>query len=238
MDYKQLLNIIRNEFPDKAIDLLDSLELLEIVLDDTLGYVGKKVSSAIENKEYDKLDYYSQIAQMIGQYEAKILDIISIIDLNEIDLEKTNIGNQESNIPDYDKYLVDNEVEYSLRENFTHKRPYGFKLKNDELILTNTWQAMFLQLCKQLLKIDEGKIHGFEKLKYMNGSKSQYFASDPSKMRMPEKIADNLYIETNKNANAIRNLMIKMLKEYGYSIDDFKVYLKADYTDLNNRCEL
>jgi len=40
-------------------------------------------------------------------------------------------------------------------------------------------------------------------------------------------------IETNLSGNDLRNLIIKLLKEYNIKITDYKVYFRADYTSLN-----
>lgn len=37
------------------------------------------------------------------------------------------------------------------------------------------------------------------------------------------------------SANAIRNLTLKLLKEFNIPTNSFKVYLKADYTSLNKQ---
>jgi hypothetical protein len=52
-------------------------------------------------------------------------------------------------------------------------------------------------------------------------------------MRKPKFILDQVYIETNMSGNGVRNLILKMLKAYGYKATDFKVYFRADYTELN-----
>lgn len=36
MDYKELLKNIKNEFPDKAIDIIEGLELIRMVIDETV----------------------------------------------------------------------------------------------------------------------------------------------------------------------------------------------------------
>ena len=43
MDYQELLNSVKNEFPDKAIDIIEGLELLRMVIDDTVVTIGKKL---------------------------------------------------------------------------------------------------------------------------------------------------------------------------------------------------
>jgi len=42
MDYQELVKRIKEEFPDKAIDIMESLELLRVVINDTVEAVGTK----------------------------------------------------------------------------------------------------------------------------------------------------------------------------------------------------
>ena len=41
-----------------------------------------------------------------------------------------------------------------------------------------------------------------------------------------------IYIKSLKDVGVIKNLITKVLDEYGYSTDDFVIYLESDFTDL------
>ena len=69
----------------------------------------------------------------------------------------------------------------------------------------------------------------------MNGRKTAYFGYDPHVIREPMKVAGtNIYVMTNKSANAIRNIIEKMLRRYKIKIDDYKIFFKADYSARHN----
>lgn len=233
MDYKELLSNIKNTFPEKAIDLIEGLELLRMIIDDTVETIGEKVNESFSEKQYDKLPYYSNLAKEMEVYEKKIKEVIDILDIEDLELGEKKEDNYEKEIPDYDKYTVDKNVEYSLYENFTHKRPYAFKLLDDQLISVKTWQEMLIKVCEILIEVDEEKIMRFEDLKHMNGKKKKYFSIKSNEIRKPKRVADKIYVETNLSANSIRNLLIKILKEYGLKTSDLKIYLRADYTEIN-----
>ena len=55
MGYKELLSNIKNELPDKAIDMIEDLELLRMLIDDTVETIGEKVNESFLEKQYDKL---------------------------------------------------------------------------------------------------------------------------------------------------------------------------------------
>ena len=232
MDYEELLNNIKNEFPDKAIDIIEGLELLRMLIDDTVETIGEKVNESFVEKQYDKLPYYSKLAEEMENYEKKLKEVIDILDIEDLELEDKE-EDEEKEVPDYDKYTIDKNIEYSLYENFTHKRPYGFKLIDDSLVRVKTWQEMLIKVCENLIEVDEEKIIGFEELEHMNGKKKKYFSSKPTEMRSPKRVANKIYVETNQSANFIRNLLIKILKEYGLKTGDLKIYLRADYTEIN-----
>lgn len=137
----------------------------------------------------------------------------------------------EYELPDYEKYKVDNRVEYNLYNDFTNKRPYGFKVLDSKIVYTNSWKDMLVEVCKIFYKVNKEKFNSFIDLDHMNGRK-KYFSKDGKDLRRPERIGSNVYIETNKSANDIRDAIIKILRAYGLKVIDLKVYLTADYTDL------
>lgn len=197
---KELLSTIKNEFPDKAIDISESLQLLKEMVNSTMEDINDKMNIAFENRTIE----------------------------NEIDEE-----DEKRTIPNYDDFVVDYNIEHSLYESFTHKRPFAFQIRQEKLIEIKTWQEMLARTCEYLIGIDEGKFLNFENSSHMNGKKNKYFSKNPNLLRNPVSIMDKIYIETNLSSNDIRNKIIKMLKEYNIKITDYKVYFRADYTSLN-----
>jgi len=52
-------------------------------------------------------------------------------------------------------------------------------------------------------------------------------------MSNPKSILGKIYVETKLSANSLRNLIVNLLKEYNFKISDYKIYFRADYTELN-----
>lgn len=234
MENEELIKQIKEEFPSNAIDILESLELLNVVINDTVEAVGLKINKSFSNKKYDKIPSYLELAKNIGLYQKKIEDTISKIDIDEFIVnEETDEETESKNIPNYSEYIVDSNLEHSLYENFTHKRPYGFKINNENIIKVKTWQEMLIKTCEYLLIIDENKFVSFENKKIMNGKKNKYFSINPDNMRKPKKVANKIYVEINLSSNGIRNLIMKLLKEYNINISQYRVYFRADYTSIN-----
>lgn len=232
MDYQELIIQIKEEFPDKAIDIMESLELLSVAINETIESVGKKITKSFSEKQYDKIPYYSSIAEEIEFYEKKIEEIISMVDVDDdiIMEEETDEEVEVKTIPNYSEYVVDHNIEHTLYENFTHKRPFGFKLNDHHIVEVKTWKDMLIRTSEYLIAIDEKKFLSFEIKASMNGKKNKYFAINPDDMTRPRKVAGKIYIEMNQSGNAIRNLIIKLLKEYNFKISEYKVYFRADYS--------
>lgn len=239
MEINNLILNIKQDFPDKAIDLYESIDLLLETIKDTMETIQEKSSEEMKNRDFDKSIYYMQLAQQLHAYESKIDSILEDISMENIELQDVDEKIEfKKELPNYEEYRVDNTIEHTLKEDFTHKRPSAFKIGENYTSIVNTWQEMMLDTCKYLIKVDEDKFKQIIRKPRLNGRKSDYFSTDKEFMRRPVHIGCGVYIETNMSANAIRNLTLKLLKEFNIPTNSFKVYLKADYTSLNKQLAL
>ena len=239
MEINNLILNIKQDLPDKAIDLYESIDLLLETIKDTMETIQEKSSEEMKNRDFDKSIYYMQLAQQLHTYESKIDSILEDISMENIELQDVDEKIEfKKELPNYEEYRVDNTIEHTLKEDFTHKRPSAFKIGDNYTSIVNTWQEMMLDTCKYLIKVDEDKFKQIIRKPRLNGRKSDYFSTDKEFMRRPVHIGCGVYIETNMSANAIRNLTLKLLKEFNIPTNSFKVYLKADYTSLNKQLAL
>lgn len=233
---KEALKTVKIEFPDKAIDILESLQLLQETISSTMEDINDKINEAFNNRDFNSVQMYSKLAKETHSYEEKLEGIIDFIDVEIDDMILGNETDEETEkriIPNYADYLVDHNIEHTLHENLTHKRPYAFKVSNYQKIEVNTWRDMFIKTCELLLAVDEDKFLSFENNERMNGKKNKYFSTDPSSMRDPKPVLDKIYVETNRNANGLRNTIVKLLKEYNFKVSEYKIYFRADYSEIN-----
>lgn len=237
MELDKVLNFIKDDFPDKSIDISESLELLKETIDDIIDKLSLKTREAYKTRNFSLIEKYKEIGMAIDDYENKIENIIDFTAIEQVDISQDDTAEIKlKNSPDYQKYLVDNKAEHTLYENFTHIRPFGFKF-NTTLIEVKTWQEMFLKTCEILLNKDEKKFLQFQDKVYMNGKKNKYFSTSEEVLRKPVNISGEIYVETNLSSNSIRNIIVKMLKEYNIKINDFKIYFRADYTTVNSKAD-
>lgn len=233
------INVIKSEFPYKAKDISESLELLNEAISSTIDDISSELNEALRSRDRIAMDKYNLLASQGFKYEEMIEEIIELLKIdNEVDLEDIDnkldpIYNQQA-IPNYSDYTVDNKVAHSLLEDFKHKRPFGFQFIRNKIIEANTWKDMFIKTCEILYDTDSERFNKFEDLSHMRGRKKKYFSKDEKELRRPVQIRNDIFIEINHSANTLRELIIKMLKEYNFEISDYKVYFIADYTDLND----
>ncbi len=234
MELEEILKVIKEDFPDKSIDISESLGLLMDTIDDVMNRINEKIGQSYSNRDFSTIEKYTTLGKSINFYENKIDEIINFTRIEEDEITEDNAEEDITRIlPNYEDYVVDSKVEHTLYENFTHIRPFGFKINNSELVEVKTWQQMLLMTCEMLISIDTEKFMNFENNKTMNGKKNKYFSINPEALRKPEKVADKIYIETNMSGNSIRYLIVKILKEYEIKVNNYKVYFRADYTQIN-----
>lgn len=234
MQLEEILNVIKEEFPDKSIDISESLGLLMDTIDDVMNRINEKIGRAYSNRDFLTIEKYTGLGKTINFYETKIDKMINLTTIEENQIfEEDTEGSNVKILPNYEEFIVDNNVEHSLYENFTHIRPFAFRINKSELVEAKTWQEVLIKTCDMLISVDEEKFLSFENKKHMNGKKNKYFSVKSECIRKPELVGDKLYIETNMSGNAIRNLIIKILKEFDIKIGDYKVYFRADYTNVN-----
>lgn len=242
MRIKEMNNLvlsIKKDFPDKAIDLYESIDLLLETIKDTMETIQEKSSEEMKNRDFEKSRYYMQLAQSLHNYESNIDNLLEAISMEDIELKDIDEKiESKKEIPNYEEYRVDNTIEHTLKEDFTHKRPSSFKIGDNYTSIVNTWQEMMLDTCKYLIKLDEDKFKKIISKPRLNGRKSFYFSTDKNGMRRAVHIGSGIYLETNMSANGIRNLILKLIKEFNIPTNSFKVYLKADYTSLNKQLAL
>ncbi len=227
--------LIRN-FPKCANDLKEGVELLENTVQSSIDIIEEKSGEIIKKeRDFNKANEYRKNESKLNSIAiklGKIMDNLSIE--SELDDNETVEEKEKKEIPNYNDYLVDSNIQHTLYEDFTHKRPVALEI-NGVKHEVRDWKDMLLETCNIMACIDKNIIMNFPNNKRMNGKKVTYFAyKEDDIVRAPKKIKSlELYVSTNHSANSIRNIITKILREYKISLCDFKVYLRADYSELH-----
>lgn len=232
---------INKNISERTFDDLDTY--VDFVKDGSV-YEGK-LSEMIESLTFDiveeddievdtELDddlFTSAVTQRLDYLNNESLIIPNIESDNNLDV---GITDNEGDVPNYEDYRVSTSDEYHLHDDFTHKRPYGFKLNENLIAEVNNWRAVYIKLAELLCESDDQLFMTLAKDFNFRGSYRNYFSLDPNELSKPYDVnSTGMYMETAHSANAIRDLIIKLLHKFNYNVDNFIVYLRADYTELN-----
>lgn len=232
----EIFKFLEEEVPNSVEDIRESLDLVSISLENALEQIGKKVEKFFSDKQYTKVSELSLKSEEVEKINKEIQNIINELDnIIENSTNKKNVSiKDEKKIPNYSRCLVDNKVEHTLYEDYIHKRPAGFSIEGN-YIEANEWKNVLLETLNYLVEKDKNIIINFVNDKSMNGKKVTYFASNEKDIaRSPKKIKNvNIFVETNQSANLIRNLIVKILNKYHINLSKFKIFLRADYSELH-----
>ncbi len=220
-----LINFLKSNFPEQLGEISAAMDLLVESIDDAaeaIAVKGNKLSLGKEFKDaavlMSKADELQTVSKEIGGY-AEVFELDEVALVSEDD-------------------AIDVSMVHTLHENFVHKRPHAFELRGRKVHVTK-WKEMLVETCNILADINPVLISEFPNNSRFNGRKAQYFSiKDPGLMRSPFKLGSlDMYVETNFCANAIRNLIIRMIKHYRIPTAEYKIYLRADYTGLHQKIE-
>ena len=238
MDLK-LFEFLGEEVPSSVGDIREALDLLASSIDSAIERVGEKAKLSIDNKEYSKINQLIDNSKKLDSISKKIQEVIgdldTIIDNRNIEEDSKKIDEvDERSILNYSDYLVDTEVEHNLYEDLTHKRPCAFKIEGTRVEIKD-WKGALVKTIDYLAKKDPSIVRSFVDDSKMNGKKVIYFSRVklPTMRAVVEIKSVNIYVTTNLSANGIRNLLIKILNKYNIRLSDYKIYLKADYSELH-----
>lgn len=232
MDLMEMVKIIKEFFPEKAVELSETLGLLRDTMEDTRQDIKKLMVMLFDQGQHEAMVPHNNLAASMLEYMAQVQEVQAALEPDE-QLPVESNDEDESGLPDYQAYTVDSEVVHTLHEDFTYTRPAAFEFSGKR-IEVRTWQQMLIKTCEMLMALDRERFANFENDPTMQGRKQKLFSTNPANNRNPHKLKDSeLYVETNLSANAMRNLIIKMLQKYSLKTSDFKVFLRADYTNLH-----
>lgn len=235
----KILDFLGEEVPGSVGDIREALDLLGLSIENAIEQVGEKVSKSFASKDYKKASQLSLNSQELDLLSKKIQDVVaeldSIMDKRNIRDSLTKIEeSDEKDIPNYNDFLVDNKVEHTLYEDYTHKRPCAFSIEGN-YIEVNDWKNVLVETLNYLGNKNRAVLDSFVDDRKMNGKKVIYFAKNEASIkRAPRKIdSGNIYVETNQSANSIRTLLIKVLNKCNINISQYKIFLRADYSELH-----
>ena len=128
--------------------------------------------------------------------------------------DKFNVPSNENNI--------DYEYDYNIMDdvNVTGEKPKRLIILDMEYTVSS-WKDMLREICRQLYELDSQVFESFTKHKDFEGRERRVISSNTEGLLSPFSLAENIFIETNLNANAILNYCKLIVEKYDMQNDVF-----------------
>lgn len=124
---------------------------------------------------------------------------------------------------------LDRRESHSLSEDFTFKRPYGFRLGDAAHADINTWRRMYELVILILRERDLARYSSLpDNSTFLSRRGNPGFTRDPRALRSALELPDGLYAEANLSANCLRDQIRLLLKEFGIDEAGMVIYLRQD----------
>lgn len=230
---------VRDNFSEKSNELVDALDLVNMVFDEIYDDIDTKIREYLNQRNikgsqelHPFCETILEIKDMVNEY--------SLLFANEENVEDEDMeeDKERKNLPDYASCVIDSTIPHTLYEDFTHTKACGFEFNGIKYDAKNMRDVM-VTLCEILANEDKNKMISFIDDSTMQGRKAPYFSNKlivEDNINKNEKVGDlDVYVWVNLSCNQIRNVIRRILKKYNYKFDDFKIYLRADYTDLHKK---
>lgn len=222
MDLNELLIILKENFPEKTKELSSSLELLRETIQGFINTIKDSVNYAMSREDFESPKFYLNLGEELKNYNKRIGEILNLLqaDTQEQSLKRKITGHDTTKDSD-------SKVERLLTEDLTSTKPRGFSLDGGGFVKAKSWKEVLIYSCQVFYSLDSEKLKSLTMHPDFEGIKRRLIGSNPEMMRKPQKIEKGIFIETHLSANGIRDLLVKLLKAYGFTIEDFKVYLRT-----------
>lgn len=118
------------------------------------------------------------------------------------------------------EHPIDYKLEYNIMDdlNVTGEKPKQLVILN-QMFTVDSWKDVLKQICKCMYDLDSETFKSFTKNKDFEGRDKRTISDNCKGMTSPFKLSDNIFIETNLNANAILNYCKLIVEKYDIQND-------------------
>jgi hypothetical protein len=122
---------------------------------------------------------------------------------------------------------LDRHEPHGMNEDFTFKRPYGFRLGDAAHADINTWRRMYELVILILRERDQARYGALpENRAFLTRRGNPGFSRDPMTLRSALELPDGIFAEANLSANSLRDQMKLLLHEFGIEEATMTIYLR------------
>ena len=233
MNKDDILNIIDNikiNFPAESENLSSAISLLINEIQNIHTLANKTLQTKVSKMDYDNvfMDFVKQINELVK--ELQVFTYEPFIPDETIEYTKNEFKNKNIQKVNYNDYKVNNSIPHYVTESFTNKRPSAYQLEGFELHEAENWIDIYYLFLEQIISLYPSQ---FSNLLTIVTGRHPYLSYNASDIRKPKKLSNNIYYETNLSAIKIIDNISKILDYFSIPVKKFKIYLRADYTDLH-----
>ena len=218
----------------EIMDMLNTLqEHLLSLPDDMLLNIDPRDNESIENGMQFIIAFNESLNQFVDSTSKIEKQIKSHFRINpeedDIEKETANRSKRERIVQE-----LDTTTRYSLDENFTYKRPYGFILGETAYKGIKTWKNLYLNVLQVLNEKDSGRFSQLpDNENFVSTRGNNLFSRNKELLRAPAKLEAGFYAEINLSANQITKNIKILLEHFGFDYRNMKIYLR-EYRDATS----
>ena len=124
---------------------------------------------------------------------------------------------------------LNREQPHSIDEDFTFRRPHGYILDGKATTGITTWRRLYELLCAQLLRRNRDLFYSLpENDEFISNRGHHQFARSPDGLRSASQLDNDLFTEINLSANALRDVIRRLLAAYDIPTANLQVFLRED----------
>ncbi|WP_295882606.1 hypothetical protein [uncultured Thiohalocapsa sp.] len=210
------------------------LEQLEQTREDLLA-LSDDIWLSIDHNDGDALDAGVEFKR---RYNAKMAELDTLAsELSGLVQEFTavklddaeNGGAQTPQARDRVVRDLDQREPHGIDEDFTFKRPYGFRLGDNAKSDIKSWRRLFELVCFQLAAEHPERFATLpDEPRFTSSRGRPYMARDPQAVRMPVALPSGVYAEAHMSANGLRDQIRALLDTFGIDHGTLRIYLRQD----------
>lgn len=209
---KSTLEVLNKTYPGEVVELKNKANLMNDIIKGMMDNIVAETNSMQDDKKYDEMIQLITVQRELN----------GIIECNDVFVGKPTEY--------YNDYEVNVNEPHGLDECFRFKRPFAFQLGN-HYQKAHTWKELLIKTCSHLHQLNPEVFSSFAEDNSMQWGKTFNFSAEKNDIREPVIIGDSgIYVETAKDSMGTRQLVIKMLNAFNINLDEYKVYLRADYS--------
>lgn len=124
---------------------------------------------------------------------------------------------------------LDQREPHGLDEDFTFKRPYGFRLGDSAKSDIKSWRRLFELVCFQLAAEHPERFGTLPDDPAFTSSRGRpYMTRDAKAVRMPVALPAGVYAEAHMSANGLRDQIKALLDAFDIDYASLRIYLRQD----------